>query len=569
MKSLLQTCFFGLKEQRNMAALLGAISLLSLFMFLFYSSYDIMFEPGLNLVIMTIMALATAISLYQPALNNRIFWWATFGAIFSSFNVLYHPDAWSFAMFFGSFFLAVGSLQRKFNNILLAAMQWLVIQFTSPFYSIYFLVQPKNWKENSLQMLGKIAKLGIIPIFILVAFMGMYGVASEPFYDTFIAPALNLINLNSFDFGTIFVLFIGSFFIIPLMIPIQFKSLELSPLNEPKTIKRNREKVLSLFKMLDLSNELKIGTFTLIGLNVLVFLFNTLDLIHVWFGSTEMTASQLSQYVHEGTNMVILSITIGAGLLLVFFRKNLNFHPKNKTLKTLSYIWLAQNAFLALSTFTRNLHYVNEFGLTYKRLGVVIFIVGVLVGLFFIYQKIARKQTILHFFNRLLLAFFIILIGFSVIDHQRLIIQHAVYLQKDNVDLAYLANISYDHDFLLFRHMKTLNAKSHMKLNVYQSIDQSSNWRSFNLLEFKNAHLMKNLAINATYVKKLPETPKKKTTSKTLEPAKSVVITAEKVDLISEKEAFHNAIEQNVLQENSQKNQIIMDEPVPEVEQPR
>jgi hypothetical protein len=53
--------------------------------------------------------------------------------------------------------------------------------------------------------------------------------------------------------------------------------------------------------------------------------------------------------VHEGTYLLILCILMAMGVLLWFFRGNLNFLPDNERLRWLAHLWLAQNAMLALS----------------------------------------------------------------------------------------------------------------------------------------------------------------------------------------------------------------------------
>jgi len=47
-KSVLQTCFFAMKNQRNISALLGSIALISFFEFLTYDPRVFMYSPGVN-----------------------------------------------------------------------------------------------------------------------------------------------------------------------------------------------------------------------------------------------------------------------------------------------------------------------------------------------------------------------------------------------------------------------------------------------------------------------------------------------------------------------------------------
>ena len=79
--------------------------------------------------------------------------------------------------------------------------------------------------------------------------------------------------------------------------------------------------------------------------------------------------------------MLIISIVMGAALVLYFFRGDLNFIRGNTPLKWLCLAWLAQNAMLAASVAVRNYWYIHHFGLAYKRIGVILFLLAALVGL--------------------------------------------------------------------------------------------------------------------------------------------------------------------------------------------
>ncbi len=491
-KSILQTCFYGIKEQKNWTVLIGIITLLSLFDFLFYKYDYYTFGIGINLFIMTVFSLATVICIYQPAMNNKLFWWASFGVIISSLNCFYHTDVWAFFLFFISYCLVVASLHNKLYNIALAMIQWGILQCSAPIYGLYWLFNTTYWKQESKKPLLKMAKIAVIPILIISVFTGLYGMASQHFFDTLIQPILSMIQFESLHLFRFFFWGVGAVFIIPLLVPVSFKKILLTPLGKKKHINRNRKKINQLFKNLDLSQELKMSVFTMIGLNILVCLFNILDLIYLWFGNQDKSAAELSQYVHDGTNMVILSIGLGVSLIAYFFRRNLNFHPKNQGLKLLSYIWIFQNVFLACSTFTRNFHYVNQYGLTYKRLGVIIFIITVISALIFVYQKIKKQQSMIHLINKQLLAIYIILLSFSLLDHESVIIKHAAYLQKAHVDLPYLTKISSEHDYLLLKYRSKLEEKSGQKLERHESYRGSeAHWKERNWLTSRNNRIMK------------------------------------------------------------------------------
>jgi hypothetical protein len=69
------------------------------------------------------------------------------------------------------------------------------------------------------------------------------------------------------------------------------------------------------------------------------------------------------------------------------------FFSKNKLLKVLSYIWLAQNALLVFSVAQRNHIYIKHYALAYGRIGVYIFLILALFGLFTVYLKIQKTKS--------------------------------------------------------------------------------------------------------------------------------------------------------------------------------
>ena len=117
---------------------------------------------------------------------------------------------------------------------------------------------------------------------------------------------------------------------------------------------------------------------TLLGLlNVLLVFFIVTDIMSLMTMDTSK-ASELSDLVHSGINTLIASILIAIAIILYFFRRNLNFYSENRILKHLTFIWIALNIMLIVLIAIKNQNYITSFGLTYKRIGVHIYISTVL-----------------------------------------------------------------------------------------------------------------------------------------------------------------------------------------------
>ena len=151
--------------------------------------------------------------------------------------------------------------------------------------------------------------------------------------------------------------------------------------------------------MLVLKNENTKGVLSLVLLNGLLFAVNIIDIIYVWFDLASNKGVNLSEAVHEGTGLLIFSILLAMSVLLFFFNGNLNFYKRNKWLQYLSYAWIVQNCVLVVSVAIRDYYYITRFGLAYKRIGVLFFLLSVLAGLITIFIKILYKKTNYYLFR--------------------------------------------------------------------------------------------------------------------------------------------------------------------------
>jgi hypothetical protein len=157
--------------------------------------------------------------------------------------------------------------------------------------------------------------------------------------------------------------------------------------------------ILSLFMgrfangVMALRNENTVGILSLVMLNILLLFINAIDIVYVWFGFTYTPNLNLKEYVHEGTGMLIFSIVLAMLVLLFFFRGNLNFYKKNKWLRYGAYGWIFQNAVLVISVLLRDYYYIQHMGLAYKRIGVLVFLSMVLMGLITVFIKIHQRKT--------------------------------------------------------------------------------------------------------------------------------------------------------------------------------
>lgn len=155
---------------------------------------------------------------------------------------------------------------------------------------------------------------------------------------------------------------------------------------------RNKLPVNRKFQARRLRTEYRLALYMMIALNILILIFNIIDVKWVWFGFV-WDGDFLKPFVHNGTFILILTILLSIVIVLLFFRKNLNFYSKSGPLKMLVYLWLLQNFITATSAAMRTVRYVEHFNLAYLRIGLFFFLLAVVFGLITVAIKIYRKKS--------------------------------------------------------------------------------------------------------------------------------------------------------------------------------
>jgi hypothetical protein len=192
-----------------------------------------------------------------------------------------------------------------------------------------------------------------------------------------------------------------------------------------------------------LKNELTVGLISLVLLNGLLLVINVIDIRYVWFQFSFSQDTNLTRMIHQGTEVLILSILLAMGVLLFFFRGNLNFYSRNKMLKLGAYGWILQNLILVVSVFIRDYYYIKMEGLAYKRIGVLAFLLLVLVGLLTVLVKIQFKKTNYFLFRVNAWAFLLVMMAGSAVQWDALIARYNIsHSDKVPLDIRFLISLS-------------------------------------------------------------------------------------------------------------------------------
>ncbi len=235
---------------------------------------------------------------------------------------------------------------------------------------------------------------------------------------------------------------------------------------------------------LALKYEYKMGVISLFILNLLLLAVNATDVAYVWTSYPNLPGFAWSEYVHEGTEMLIASIVLAMAVVLFFFRGNLNFFKGKKYLNMLAYGWLVQNAFLNASAFLRNYHYVAYNGLTYKRIGVFVFTLLVLVGLLSVFLKISAAKTSYYLIKFNAVAGFTTLMLASFVQWDVLIAEYNIsHRNSITLDKTFLLSLS-NHALPVLQQHKELFANEYFSTQR-DVVTEDERGTAINLLEYR------------------------------------------------------------------------------------
>ncbi|QNH63142.1 DUF4153 domain-containing protein [Hymenobacter sediminicola] len=284
-------------------------------------------------------------------------------------------------------------------------------------------------------------------------------------------------------------------------------------------IQRQRDRVASFavrrpdfreqrFRALDLRKEYLIALSLLVLVNVLLLAVNAIDINWLWFGFEPAPGFDLTQFVHEGTYVLILSILVAMGIVLWFFRCNLNFYQAGlPLLRTLATVWVLQNAVLAVSVGLRNYYYILHTGLAYKRIGVYGFLLLTFFGLATVLLKIWQRRSAYSLVRLNALAAYALLLGFAVGNWEIWIARYNLRPELQTLDYGFLLDMPDRVLPILAAHQDVLPQRQlvheiydgtwtklepteaakrlRQRLQDFRAAQQARNWPSYNYADWQ------------------------------------------------------------------------------------
>jgi len=410
------------------------LSSVALYSYLFYLQ-----SAGINFLLFTLFLIGCLLTRNVGALRNWGWLLAAVGSLVSAVCVAYYGNTLSLWANIISLSLLSGFSFNSRSSLLFTLFFSVYSYVTAIVYMVldYLERKKKQVAEHSNPFYVRVLLFGL-PFLIATLFFFMYRAANPLFYNLTRNFTLNFVSWGWISFTTGGLVLLYGFYY-PRSIP----EIAIADQMAPDTIYPNPDKPLGMWgKTWNLDQELTTGVILLVLLNLLLFLVNALDINYLFFAQALPAGITYAESVHQGIGMLICSILIAILIILFYFRAHLNFYDKNKNLKFLAYLWVIQNAVLLISTAYRNQFYIQEYSLTYKRIGVYVYLLLAFIGLVTTFIKVMQAKSNWFLFRKNAWAAYFVLVLACAFNWD-LLITHFNIAQAQTRDKAL------DKDYLL------------------------------------------------------------------------------------------------------------------------
>lgn len=456
----------------HIKSLLSALA----FSLLFYSK-----SIGLNLFLISIMVVVLVSTLKG---TRNVSWVYALTYILTSVFVLINPTGFTIFVNFIALMVYVG---KSISNQTSLYLSWLLGFMNILIASIANFIQRQNSvnekdikKETSPKLLNRL-KGSFFAGALLILFAALYKNANPVFE--------NLVNQINFDFISIpwvFFTFLGYIIFLNILRPLDAQEIiavDASQKNELKT--PSEIEIIGQKKQLE--SEHTLGSFIFFALNLLLIFFLVTDGIYL-FQKTEISNAEYSASVHQGVYALMFSIVLAIILILYFFRGNLNFYKENTQIKTLTYAWISLNIVLIVFTTYKNFTYVEALGLTYKRIGVFVYLLLTLTGLITAYIKVAEVKSFIYLVRTNIATVFAFLVLSAAVPWDRTITYFNLS-SLENPDIHYLLDLGDTNSIQLYKYANEKSVNYDLNISIkdkyedYITQQSEKTWQEYTLVQ--------------------------------------------------------------------------------------
>lgn len=368
--------------------------LISVFVYggLFYDQ-----DAGINFLLFNLLIVGLLVIRQLDLIKSKVWLSVALGTLASSFFIFMYGSALAiWANLFSLFILSALSINPKTSFL---TSIFLTICSVSTSCVFMFI----DWAKRKKNQIAGVYKrpfyvklfLFLIPFLIAILFFFFYQSSNPLFYEF-----TKNINLDFISIGWIFftlsgLLLLYGFFHNKIMPGIYELDEKVSMNLTPEIASRKN----FLNGMMRIDNENLSGIILFGMLNILLLILNVLDINYFLFDGTLPKGVNHKGFVHDGIGTLITSIVVAICIILFYFRGELNFHKQNKWIKIMALLWILQNAFMIFSTAYRNNLYIEESGISYKKIGVYVYLILALIGLATTLIKVVKLKTNWYLFR--------------------------------------------------------------------------------------------------------------------------------------------------------------------------
>lgn len=413
---------------KNLVLIIAVIA----YTYLFYDQ-----SAGINFLLFNVLIIV-CLGIISPNLLVQRSWQVlSLGAIVSASLLVWHHSQLALFANIISIILLMGISYSPSTSLYISFFHGLA-SLSFPFFAkliknLIDVVNPQKQEAKSNFYL-KSAMIYLVPVAVTFIFFVLYANASPVFADFFNFFQLN-ISVSKIIFG-----FVGWIWLTGFFEPTGSDKLTAWDAQKSNILTRIKAKVKQHIEILALKLEHKKGVVMLLMLNALLLCFNVIDLVFMFSKKGLPQDMTYSEYVHNGVNTLIFSILFAIVIILYYFRGNQNFYKNNRWLLGLAYVWIVQNGLLLLGIIYKNQLYIAEFGLTYKRIGVYVYLLMTSLGLITTFWKVKELKTAWFLLRTNTNLTYIILIISCFVNWDKLIAQNQANRQQ-KADVMYLIEI--------------------------------------------------------------------------------------------------------------------------------
>ena len=332
-----------------------------------------------------------------------------------------------------------------------------------------------------------------IPLLLIILFLKLYQSANPTF-----AKYTEFLNLKFIDWQFILLYSVLMFFLYGIYLFNSYQNSSFWDLGKSNIIKPDYSDAVQTKMGID--TERKMAVMTVSVLNILLIAFVIIDGITLFSNNIDSELTH-SETVHQGINILIVSIVLVIFCVGFIFRGALNF-TQSKTIKILTSVWLFLNVIITILNSIKNFNYINEWGLTHKRIGVYIYLALCIIGLIFTLYKILNQKSFIFLVRRVSYSFTITLLLFSLFNWNSIIANFNLndkHFNESQIDFYYNFNLGTEAYPGLINYFS-----KHPKANIeiYKRLDYiitnhplsiTNDWKTFPSIKWSNYIVEKQL----------------------------------------------------------------------------